>query len=405
MLAFASAGCTSVVGHFFLPKEGVREAVYPVERQKSVGFETRDGVSLVADVYRPRTTGKTPTILVRIPFSSTFKNRLAVDTVGEFWASRGYTVVIQGTRGRYKSSGQFYPLLYEAQDGRETLQWLAGQPWFDGRLGMWGGSAFGHTQWVLAAEEAPGPSALMIQIASTSFREMFHPGGAFSLESALFWAARSHGSEDRDPSFEALERGFAGFPLIEADDRAVGDVAFFNDWARHADAGDYWRRIDGADRARTLKAPVLLMAGWYDPFLPTRCAFPMDRPPATTGRRASRRACPGSTINFSAGRSTRCSRRPCGSMSWARTSGATSRNGRSAARVTCRTTWGEAAASRARRRLTRHPIPTSMTLGAPCLRAAVRCSAHAPGSRFKTTLRLVRTSSSTPPLLWSRIRR
>jgi putative CocE/NonD family hydrolase len=269
-LALASTGCTIVVADFFLPKEGVREAVYPVERQKSVGFETSDGVSLVADVYRPRTTGKTPTILVRIPFSSTFKNRLAVDTVGEFWASRGYTVVIQGTRGRYKSSGQFYPLLHEEQDGRETLQWLARQPWFDGRLGMWGGSAFGHTQWVLAAEEAPRPGALLIQIASTSFREMFHPGGAFSLESALFWAARSHGSEDRDPSFEALERGFAGFPLIEADDRAVGDVAFFNDWVRHAEAGDYWRRIDGADRARTLKAPVLLMAGWYDPFLPTQ---------------------------------------------------------------------------------------------------------------------------------------
>ncbi len=270
VLAVASAGCTTVVGQFFLPKEGVREAGYAVERQKGVAFDTSDGIALVADLYRPRTQEKRPTILVRIPFSSTFKNRLAVDTVGEFWASRGYNVVIQGTRGRYKSGGEFYPLLYEEADGRETLQWLARQPWFDGRLGMWGGSAFGHTQWVLAGDEAPGPGVLMIQIASTSFREMFHPGGAFSLESALFWAARSHGREDRDPSFDALERGFAGFPLIEADDRAVGDVAFFNDWARHVDADDYWRRIDGTDRAGTLRAPVLLMAGWYDPFLPTQ---------------------------------------------------------------------------------------------------------------------------------------
>ena len=269
-LALASTGCTTIVGQFVLPKEGVREASNAVARQKGVAFNTSDGIALVADVYRPRTQEKVPTILVRIPFSSTFKNRLAVDVVGEFWASRGYNVVIQGTRGRYKSGGEFYPLLHEEADGRETLQWLARQPWFDGRLGMWGGSAFGHTQWVLAGEEAPGPGVLMIQIASTSFREMFHPGGAFSLESALFWAARSHGPEDRDPSFDALERGFAGFPLIEADDRAVGDVAFFNDWARHADADDYWRRIDGRDRARTLKAPALLMAGWYDPFLPTQ---------------------------------------------------------------------------------------------------------------------------------------
>ena len=68
-----------------------------------------------------------------------------------------------------------------------------------GRLGVWGGSAFGHTQWALADQSRPGPTALMIQIASTSFREMFHPGGAFSLESALFWAARSGGPADAGP--------------------------------------------------------------------------------------------------------------------------------------------------------------------------------------------------------------
>jgi putative CocE/NonD family hydrolase len=264
------AGCSAVVGHFVLPREGIREAKYRVEVEKDAGFVTSDGVRLAADIYRPRTGEKTPTILVRIPVTRSFKNELAVDVVGRFWASRGYTAVIQGTRGRYKSGGEFYPLRHELQDGRQTLQWLARQPWFDGRLGMWGGSAFGHTQWVLADQAHPGPQALIVQIASTSFREMFHPGGAFSLESALFWAARSHGEEDRDPSFEALEKGFAGFPLIEADDRSVGDVAFFNDWVRHASPDAYWRDIDGPQRARTLRAPVLLMAGWYDPFLPTQ---------------------------------------------------------------------------------------------------------------------------------------
>ena len=146
---------------------------------------TSDSVALVADIYRPKMNGASPTILVRIPFSRTFRNSLSADAVGRFWASRGYIVVVQGTRGRFKSGGAFYPLRHERQDGIETLQWLARQPWFDGRLGMWGGSAFGHTQWVLADQSRPGPIALMIQIASTSFREMFHPGGAFSLESAL----------------------------------------------------------------------------------------------------------------------------------------------------------------------------------------------------------------------------
>jgi putative CocE/NonD family hydrolase len=262
--------CEAVVSRLILPREGVRGEEWRVDVERGASFKTSDSVMLVADIYRPRTTEKTPTILVRIPFSRSFRNTLGADVVGNFWASRGYTVVIQGTRGRYKSGGEFYPLLHERQDGIETLRWLAQQPWFDGRLAMWGGSAFGHTQWVLADQSDPGPRALIIQIASTRFGEMFHPGGAFSLESALFWAVRSRGPVDEDPSPTELQRGFEGFPLLEADDRAGRDIPFFNDWVRHQPGDDYWRAIDGIDRARTLKAPVLLMAGWYDPFLPTQ---------------------------------------------------------------------------------------------------------------------------------------
>jgi uncharacterized protein len=270
IIALAAGGCDAVIAHFILPTEGIRPAQYAVEIERDVVMTTSDTVALVADIYRPKMNGANPTILVRIPFSRTFRNNLSADAVGRFWASRGYTVVVQGTRGRFKSGGAFYPLLHERQDGVETLQWLARQSWFDGRLGMWGGSAFGHTQWVLADQSRPGPTALMIQIASTSFREMFHPGGAFSLESALYWAARSSGSADVDPSYAALERGFDEFPVIEADDRAVGNVPFFDDWLVHEQADPYWKTIDGEDRARNIKAPVLLMAGWYDPFLPTQ---------------------------------------------------------------------------------------------------------------------------------------
>jgi hypothetical protein len=227
---------------------------------------------LLADVYHPLRTTHTPTVLVRIPFSRTFTNSLFATIVGRFWAERGYTVVIQGTRGRYESDGMHTPLIDERRDGLETLEWLKRQPWFDGRLGMWGGSAFGYTQWAIA-DHLPSPpagrSALIVQISSTDVRGMFYPGGAFSLASALFWAVRSRGAEDEWPSDAALGRGFDGFPLIEADDRAVGgSIGFFDDWIRHSTRDSYWRAIDGENRPATLRAPVLLMAGWFDPFLP-----------------------------------------------------------------------------------------------------------------------------------------
>lgn len=232
-------------------------------------MKTSDGVALVADIYHPRRAGRTPAVLVRLPYSKTLTNMIFGRMVGSMWAEHGYTAVIQGTRGRYESGGRYYPLRGERQDGRETLAWLARQPWFDGRLGMWGGSSFGQTQWVLADQANPGPSALMIWLASTSFHDMFYTGGAFSLESALFWGLRSRGHDDNPPEPKVIDRGAGGWPLRDADQRAIGArVPFFQDWVRHSGKDEYWSDIDSEDGPLRLRAPVLLMGGWFDPFLP-----------------------------------------------------------------------------------------------------------------------------------------
>ena len=269
-----TAGCPSTVDFFanqlFLPNKGIRDASHDVETERRVGFTTHDGIQLLADIHHPKGVEQGPTILVRIPFTKTISNRLRSDVVGRYWASRGYNVVIQGTRGRYESGGKFYPLLHEREDGIATLRWLAQQPWHDGRLAMWGGSAFGHTQWAVADQTHPGPDVLFVQIASTSFRKMFFPGNAFSLESAVYWAIRSRGHEDREVNIKDLENGVNGFPIIESDNRAIGETKFFNDWLLNQHNDDYWSIIDGEQRSETLQAPTLLLAGWFDPFLPAQ---------------------------------------------------------------------------------------------------------------------------------------
>lgn len=249
---------------------GARRPEYAVRIDRGVAMRTSDGVRLRADVYRPVHVEKAPTILVRIPFSKTLNNSLFATIVGRFWAERGYAAVIQGTRGRYASEGRYYPLRHERQDGLETLAWLATQPWFDGRIGTWGGSAFGHTQWALADALPASRGAMMVQISSTDFHGMFHPGGAFALRSALYWAMRSHGPEDVRPDDAALERGALTLPLTDADEAAGTDVPFFDDWLAHPERDAYWEIIDGDDRAASVSVPVHVMAGWYDPFLPTQ---------------------------------------------------------------------------------------------------------------------------------------
>ncbi|MBA4192057.1 MAG: hydrolase [Planctomycetaceae bacterium] len=264
------------VGYLLLPtllgnSLGIRPPEYAVRVQRSVSFTTSDGTQLVADVFHPRRAGeKTPTILVRLPYSKDPAVMMFATTLGRMWAERGYTVVFQGTRGRYESGGTHYPMRDERGDGIETLEWLARQPWYDGRVGTWGGSYFGYTQWVVGDRSDPGPSSLMVVEASSDCHGMFYPGGAFSLQTALYWAVTSRGRENVVPSLDALARGYDGFPLLEADDRAVGDIAFFNDWASHPERDDHWVQVDGTNRAQRLKAPALLLGGWYDPFLPTQ---------------------------------------------------------------------------------------------------------------------------------------
>lgn len=245
-----------------------REPEHAVRIERGARMITSDGVALVSTIYHPQRLAKTPTILIRLPLLKDLTVRITADVVCRLWAERGYTVVLQATRGRHPSGGTYVPFQHERQDGIETLRWLTQQPWWNGRLGMWGGSYFGYTQWVLADQRDPGPSALFVQICSTDWHRMFYPGGAFSLASALYWAVWSGNEHPTPPSLESLQPGFRGFPLIEADDRLGRDFAFFNDWVVHTTRDGYWAAVDGERRAESLVAPVLIMAGWYDPFLP-----------------------------------------------------------------------------------------------------------------------------------------
>jgi putative CocE/NonD family hydrolase len=96
---------------------------------------------------------------------------------------------------------------------------------------------------------------------------MFYQGGAFAYESALFWATRSYSKIDTPMRFEKLKKGYDFSPMIEADNRVVCDIPFFNEWILHNTFDDYWQKVDGTERNKKITVPNLIMAGWYDPFL------------------------------------------------------------------------------------------------------------------------------------------
>src|SRR6266850_525813 len=93
---------------------------YQVVIQNGVRAKMRDGVQLVADIYRPRADGKFPVLLTRTPY-----NRKGSATDAYTLSSYGYVVILQDTRGRFDSEGEFYPFKYESHDGYDTVEWAA----------------------------------------------------------------------------------------------------------------------------------------------------------------------------------------------------------------------------------------------------------------------------------------
>jgi putative CocE/NonD family hydrolase len=123
--------------------------------ERNVAVPMRDGTRLRADVYRPEDTSPVPAILVRLPYDK--------DELLQQWnaihpiraAESGYAVVFQDTRGRFRSEGDFEPYVHEGADGYDSVEWVARQPWCNGRVGMTGASYFGMAQWLAAVARPP----------------------------------------------------------------------------------------------------------------------------------------------------------------------------------------------------------------------------------------------------------
>ena len=288
-----------------------------VSVERGLTAKMPDGVELVADRWyptHPLGEGKAEpaTVLIRTPYG-----RTVMGPLGRLYAERGYQVVVQSCRGTFGSGGEFVPVRNEQADGRATLEWVAGQPWFDGRLVMWGGSYLGMTQWAVAQDAPDFVRALSLQVTAANFRDsVVFPGGAFALETGLAWL---HEIKHQELGWRTVLRthlrgarvvstASAVLPLGKCDAAAIGEpMAFYQDWLEHSAPGDPWWD-DGRLRApagegaavqlhRRLVRPVPQGAGGRLRGTPTRRAHgpsddrPMDaRQPRPLRRDRARRA-------------------------------------------------------------------------------------------------------------------
>lgn len=131
----------------------------------------RDGTTLYADVYRPSNGGPFPIILMRLPYDKVQAESNVAYHHPSWYARNGYMVVVQDTRGRWRSEGDFYPFAHEAEDGYDTVEWAASLPNSNGRVGMYGFSYVGATQLQAALGRPPSLQTICPGLTGSQYYE------------------------------------------------------------------------------------------------------------------------------------------------------------------------------------------------------------------------------------------
>jgi uncharacterized protein len=239
-----------------------------VKVEKNVMVPMSDGAQLATDLYFPVGVEKAPVVLIRTPYGKN-KSGNGPQSVERVLAAQGYIVIVQDVRGRYGSGGEFYPFLHDGKDGQEMIAWIHKQPWFGGKLGTYGASYLGTTQWF----EAPGEpiDAMHLTVTSPNLKEVLYTDGELHLMTVLFWSGMM--GEHKAAKGAALKMAgnftkYASYlPAGLADDKLGQDVPYFDDALDPAKIWQVYQAINYDDRYRQVSAPAVLVAGWYDMFL------------------------------------------------------------------------------------------------------------------------------------------
>jgi putative CocE/NonD family hydrolase len=252
--------------------------------ETNLPVKMRDGIVLYADVYRPDSPGPFPVALQRTPYDKGAAGSMTnLDPMKA--ARNGYAVVIQDTRGRYTSEGEFYAFRDEINDGYDTVEWAAAQPWSTGKVGMYGASYVGATQWLAAVARPPHLAAIVPNVTASNYHEGWaYQGGAFELGFNVSWtllqltlanfgaisSTKDVGAERRQELISAvndMELSFRHLPTKDLPQLQGGLADYYYDWLAHPEFDDYWKNLCIEHNHPRLNVPAYNIGGWYDIFL------------------------------------------------------------------------------------------------------------------------------------------
>ncbi|MFO7948537.1 MAG: CocE/NonD family hydrolase [Armatimonadota bacterium] len=250
--------------------------------RRDVMVPLRDGVRLATDLYFPpgwtEDDEPLPMILARTPY-----DKLASEELGTRVAGHGYIFASQDVRGRYRSEGEFYPFRHEAPDGYDAVEWLAAQPWCNGKVGTIGQSYVAAVQNALASLNPPHLAAMVVTYGPSSYyHHAMRHNGALELRffRYAFTMAATSCEAQADPLIRAaledaleniwdwvqscpIQPGETPLALVPSYERWLLDIL------RHACYDDYWQAPGYGPvpcYEEHADVPTLYIGGWYDSY-------------------------------------------------------------------------------------------------------------------------------------------
>ncbi|MEO7073484.1 MAG: CocE/NonD family hydrolase [Rhodanobacter sp.] len=273
---------------------------FAVHVEQDTMIPMRDGIGLAADIYHPAEAGNAtltprPVLLERTPYNKRGTNLSDVSRddpqawskpqIARYFASHGYVVVLQDCRGRYASQGSFRKYVNEADDGFDTIAWIAAQSFSDGRVATFGLSYGAHVQSALGTLAPPALAAQFLDSGgfSNAYQGGIRQGGAFELKQAT-WAykhalvslpARSDPACKAALQHEDIGEWFKHMPWARGHSPVSAlpeyEDYLFEQW-QHGSFDQYWRQralCAECYHDEYADVPMVHMSSWYDPYART----------------------------------------------------------------------------------------------------------------------------------------
>jgi len=251
--------------------------------ESTVPIFMRDGAQLSASIFRP-TEGTAPTLLLRTRYSVHGPGHAG--TLGDGFPGlttlldAGYAVVWVETRGTFSSEGDPTAKINEPNDGYDTVEWIVSQPWSDGKVGTYGRSYDGMTQWATATQGHPAIAAAVPQETAMDWYKgvWYHTGGALSLAGVTNWHAVQYlGAEMRETNdlgqIQELTSAILLSGLSLYDHTPISTHPqlpagrWLDDILAHPTHDDFWAEQDFTASIAKMTHPVLSISGWFDVFM------------------------------------------------------------------------------------------------------------------------------------------